>query len=240
MDGIKTPNIDNYQSIVKNDKTSGYTPTGTDIPVTIAELENYIEKLLIEYNNLSNNEKKNTSNPYLDKILYKTTDGRFVEIPKNIQNKIANEYNNIKLKKNIEDEHFNESEDSNNSENSSDSYNSNNTHNSNASFISHKSNELKKLEKKLEKKIKIKLENEKLQDLYKQERYTQNVYNKKLQQQKLYNEKKYKEKLIKHKLNSKKKLQKRDTYYNCIKLTNILIIIICIIIYFKYYKSIKK
>ncbi len=76
--------MDNYKSLEHEAKiySSGYIPTGNDIPINLYELEEYIEQKLDEYDK---NENLPT-NPYKDPLVYKTSDGRTVEIPKNIKN----------------------------------------------------------------------------------------------------------------------------------------------------------
>lgn len=69
--------------------STNYTKTGNSIPININEATIYIEQKLEEYEMLPNKEQ---NYPFNKAIIYKTSDGKLVEIPKEIQDKIINEW----------------------------------------------------------------------------------------------------------------------------------------------------
>jgi hypothetical protein len=90
-----------------------YTQTGKNIPVNFEELSTHIEKVLYNYEIRSN--RDSNYNPFTDPIIYTTNDGKTIQIPDSIQQKVVNEWNN---KKNVKghdiqphsDVNFNESD----------------------------------------------------------------------------------------------------------------------------------
>lgn len=70
---------------------SNYIKTGNNIEVPFDELKKYVINLLHEYK--KNNHTADQINPYSDPIIYKTSDGKFLQIPQNIQKQAIDEYN---------------------------------------------------------------------------------------------------------------------------------------------------
>ncbi|AYV78331.1 MAG: hypothetical protein Edafosvirus10_6 [Edafosvirus sp.] len=94
-----------------------YKFTGKQIPITVDELKLHINKLLDNYDKGSGN---NDFSPYKDPIIYTLSDGRQIEIPKDLQMATIKERevlkNNKHNKKNREENSDNEDEDDNESE----------------------------------------------------------------------------------------------------------------------------
>lgn len=62
-----------------------FEKTGTDIPVMEEELIAYIQQKCYNYHDIP--EGPDTLNPFKDPIIYKTGDGKLIQIPKHIQEK---------------------------------------------------------------------------------------------------------------------------------------------------------
>ena len=89
--------LNNYNSDynIQNDEIHGnvntkkYQETGNKIPIALTEFINYVQQILNEYDELL--KATGTSpdfNPYTETLIYKTKDGKIVQIPEEIK-KIA-------------------------------------------------------------------------------------------------------------------------------------------------------
>lgn len=65
-----------------------YKKTGNDVQVSKQELEIFIRNKIDEYNKLDDKSKSTCANPYVDTLFYKTSNGKMIEIPKDIQNEV--------------------------------------------------------------------------------------------------------------------------------------------------------
>lgn len=92
-----------------------YSSNGNVIPINALEASEYTKMLLSEYDNIIKNHKdtKIDINPYSDKIIMPLENGKFVEIPQNIQDSAILEWQNEQNE--LKDSRFesNESNDSN-------------------------------------------------------------------------------------------------------------------------------
>ena len=74
-----------------NDKE--YKHTGNKIPISMNEVVNHIEYLLINYDKLiETTGSEPTYNPYEQSIIYTTQDNKIIEIPKDIQNNVVDKH----------------------------------------------------------------------------------------------------------------------------------------------------
>lgn len=78
----------NLQASRDND----YVRTGNDILLDQPELEKYVAQLLQEYDA----NPQSIKSPYTEAIIYKMDDGRFIEIPEDLQNSVISKWNAVK------------------------------------------------------------------------------------------------------------------------------------------------
>lgn len=79
---------------------STYSPNGNVLPIDTKVTFLYVFLLLSEYDRLTEKGLKPQTNPYADKIIMPTEGGKFVEVPKNVQQYAISEWIS---KKNDED-----------------------------------------------------------------------------------------------------------------------------------------
>ena len=71
-----------------------YKMTGNNIPINEQEILSFVKAQLEEYNKLIKDSIKPDFDPINNPIIYKTSDGKIIQVPKETQNKAISEWNN--------------------------------------------------------------------------------------------------------------------------------------------------